>query len=71
MRKTNSLVFFLNPSKKRKKVPARSKSLHARALLHANPFSRAIWKQGFVPPYVSLDLSYGLPGQSPPYAQPQ
>lgn len=34
MRKTNSLVFFLNPSKKRKKVPARSKSLHARALSH-------------------------------------
>ena len=32
MRKTNALVFFLNPSKKRKKVPARSKSLHARAL---------------------------------------
>ena len=33
MRKTNSLsFFFLNPSKKRKKVPARSKSLHARAL---------------------------------------
>jgi len=29
-----SLVFFLNPSKKRKKVPARSKSLHARALSH-------------------------------------
>ena len=27
-------VFFLNPSKKRKKVPARSKSLHARALSH-------------------------------------
>mgnify|MGYP006132218209 CR=1 FL=1 len=26
--------FFLNPSKKRKKVPARSKSLHARALSH-------------------------------------
>tara|TARA_B110000305_G_scaffold13845_1_gene12988 strand:- start:137 stop:475 length:339 start_codon:yes stop_codon:yes gene_type:complete len=35
MRKTNSLVFFLNPSKKRKKVPARSKSLHARALSHS------------------------------------
>ena len=34
MRKTNALVFFLNPSKKRKKVPARSKSLHARALSH-------------------------------------
>ena len=34
MRKTNSLVFFLNPSKKRKKVPALSKSLHARALSH-------------------------------------
>ena len=35
MRKTNSLsFFFLNPSKKRKKVPARSKSLHARALSH-------------------------------------
>ena len=31
MRKTNSLVFFLNPSKKREKVPALSKSLRARA----------------------------------------
>ena len=35
MRKTNALVFVLNPSKKKEKgVPALSKSLHARALSH-------------------------------------
>ena len=31
----------------------------------------SVANKGFVPPYVSLDLSYGMPDQAPPYAKPQ
>lgn len=31
----------------------------------------SVANKGYVPPYVSLDLSYGMPGQTPPYAQKQ
>jgi hypothetical protein len=31
----------------------------------------SVANKGFVPPYASLDLSYGMPGVAPPYAAPQ
>lgn len=31
----------------------------------------SVAKKGYIPPYVSLDLSYGMPGVDPPYSAPQ